>query len=150
MVLRWKYISQQQPLLKHHRQSQILPYHHSEENQLQQSQRLQLSNSLFGQEQKNPCEKTGIHHESSLNYLLHTFLHLGDTAWVLSMITIDNDEMIKINQTLGQNVINKINQIGTVIKNFTDNDQRKLKGFTLNYKDKSINSINNINDIYYG
>ena len=79
---------------------------------------------------------------------MHTFLHLGDTAWVLSMITIDNDEMIKMNQTLGrQNVINKINQIGTVIKNFTDNDPRKLKGFTLNYKEKSIDDITNINDI---
>ena len=119
----------------------------SNENESQQLQRLQLYNSLFGQQRKNPCEKTGLHHESSLNYLLHTFLHLSDIAWVLAMITIDTDEMNKMNRILGrQNVINKINQVGTVIKSFSDNDPRKLKGFTLNYKEKNINYINDIMD----
>ena len=96
----------------------------------QQKERLLLYNSLFGQQTNSTCESTGLQLAPSLNYSLHTFLHLSDVSWVLAMINIG--EVDEMKQNFGhQNVNNKINQVGTVINNFCQNDARKLKGFVL-------------------
>ena len=95
------------------------------------NQRLQLYNSLFGQKEIEICDKTGLKLISSLNYSLHTFLHLSDTGWVLAMINIDGLNDIK-EKYIHQQPNNKINQVGIVLKKFCDNDSRKLKGFRCN------------------
>ena len=99
-----------------------------------ENKRLQLYNSLFGQAARETCDQTGLQLTSSLNYSLYTFLHLCDIHWVLAMIDID--EKREMNEKYGyHNVSNKINQIGTVIKKFCDNDQQKLKGFVIRCSD---------------
>ena len=55
----------------------------------EQKQRLQLYNSLFGQDKNKLCEKTGLQFTQSLNYSVHTFLNLSDKYWVLAMIDVD-------------------------------------------------------------
>ena len=97
-----------------------------------QNDRLELYNSLFGQSNNSNTDlNTGLQLASSLNYSLYTFLHLSDTYWVLAMLDIDG--LKDINEKLGyQGANDKIDQIGTVIKKFCDNDSRKLKGFKCN------------------
>ena len=82
-------------------------------------QRLQLYNGLFGQDKI--CDETGLQFPSSLKYWLYKFLHLSDSYWVLSLIDVSK----------AQN-INKSNQIGIVVKNFSDNNLNKLKAFKCN------------------
>ena len=94
----------------------------------EQKQRLQLYNSLFGQDKNKICDKTGLQFSQSLNYSLQTFLHLHDKYWILSIIDVyDYDDF---NEKYGESrVKNKFNQIGAVIKNFCNNNPNKLKGF---------------------
>ena len=95
-------------------------------------QRLDLYTSLFGHGANKICEKTGLQLIPSLNYSLHTFLHLNDSYWVLAMIAIDGlDEM---NEKYGKQdaKTRKLHQIGKVVKDFCANDPRKLKGFKCN------------------
>ena len=96
--------------------------------QSQHSQRLQLYNSLFAQDTTKTCDKTGLQSTQSLNYSLHTFLHLCDKHWVLAIIDIDSFDDIE--EKYGkQNGRNKLNQIGIVVKKFSENNPTKLKGF---------------------
>ena len=95
------------------------------------NKRLELYNSLFGEGGNKTCEQTGLQLTQSLNYSLHTFLHLSDTNWVLAVIDVDSFDNIQ--EKYGeQNATRKIVQIGHVIKSFCDNDPRKLKGFKCN------------------
>ena len=104
---------------------------------MDQQQRLQLYNSLFGQEKSKGCEKTGLQSTSSLNYSLYTFLHLSDSNWVLALIDIESFDIFQ--EKYGESkAYNKLNQIGTVVKNFSDNIPSKLKGFK--YVDSNINN----------
>ena len=90
--------------------------------------RLQLYNNLLNQGTNKICDKTGSQFQSSLNYLLHTFLHLCDINWVIDVAEIEIfDE--KYGHQLAKR---KILQIATVIKKFCENDPRKLKGFKWN------------------
>ena len=96
-----------------------------------QKQRLQLYNSLFGQDRNKICDKTGLQFIQSLNCLLHTFLYLNDKYWMLAII--DVDEFDNFDEKYGESLVkNKLNQIGTVIKQFCSNNPNKLKGFKCN------------------
>ena len=116
-------------------------------------QRLDLYNSLFGQDARTTCQQTGLLLTPSLNYSLYTFLHLYDISWVLAIISID--ELNQLNEKYGKQdaKTRKIHQIGTVIKNFCANDPRKLKGFKcndliiVNHHNDDDNGIYNIEDI---
>ena len=89
------------------------------------NKKLELYNSLFGQGRNKICDKTGLQLSESLNYSLYTFLHLCDVYWVLAMIGIDDID--NLNSKYGRQLSNnKINQIGTVISKFCQNDARKL------------------------
>ena len=103
----------------------------SKSDTLPQQQRLQLYNSLFGQEKNKICDKTGLQFTSSLNYSLYTFLHLSDKYWVLSLIDIESFDILQEKYGTSK-VQNKLNQIGTVVKNFSDNNPNKLKGYKCN------------------
>ena len=111
------------------------------------NQRLQLYNSLFGESKSKLCKETGLPLTQSLNYSLYTFLHLNDSNWILAMISIDQFDNIKAK--LGDSNANrKIIQVGTVIKNFCENDPRKLKGFRININNNNNNtSADNVRDI---
>ena len=61
----------------------------------QGNQRLQLYNSLFGQEKNKICDKTRLQLTSSFNYSLYTFLHLSDKYWVLSLINIESFDILQ-------------------------------------------------------
>ena len=57
--------------------------------------RLELYISLFGQGTNKTCDKTGLQLTYSLNYSLHTFLHLSDVYWVLAIIdTVDDSKTL--------------------------------------------------------
>ena len=43
-----------------------------------QKERLRLYHNLLGEDKNKTCDKTGLQLEQSLNYSLHTFLHLSD------------------------------------------------------------------------
>ena len=102
-----------------------------ETQHVQEQNKLQLYNSLFGREKNKICDKTGLRLTQSLNYSLHTFLHLCDESWVLTMIDVESFDIIQDKYGI-QRAQNKLNQIGTVIKNFSQNIPRKLKGFKCN------------------
>ena len=95
------------------------------------NERLEFYNSLFGKGKNKLCQNTGLQLISSLNYSLQTFLYTCDIYWVLAMIEIDQvDDIIdKLGQSLSKR---KFLQVGTVVKNFCENDTSKLKGFKLN------------------
>ena len=99
--------------------------------QLQVQQRLQLYNNLFGQNKNKICDKTGLQLTQSLNYSLYTFLHLSDIDWVLAIIDVESLDFVQEKYGI-QKSQNKLNQIGAVIKNFSNNIPNKLKGFKCN------------------
>ena len=95
--------------------------------------RLNLYTSLFGKEKdsKDHDSQTGLKLTPSLNYSLQTFLYLLDHYWVLAII--DVNELSNHIETIGEQHANhKLKQIGTVIKQFCENDARRLKGFKCN------------------
>ena len=111
----------------------------SKSDEQSQQQRLQLYCSLFGQEKNKICHKTGLQFTSSLNYSLYKFLLLTDSYWVLSFIDASKVQNI-----------NKLNQIGIVVKNFIDNNPNKLKAFKcddLVYRDNDSDDNDWKNDI---
>ena len=104
------------------------------------NERLELYNSLFGQGRNKICQNTGLPLVSSLNYSLQTFLYTCDLHWVLAMIEID--ELENITNKLGHyRAKRKMIQVGTVIKNFCENDSRRLKGFKCNDSSDDESSV---------
>ena len=86
-------------------------------------QRLELYNSLFEQGTNNRCDETELQLKESLNYSLYTFFLLSDINWVLAVVDIADLETF--DEKYGH-------QLATVIKQFCDNDPRKLKGYKYN------------------
>ena len=108
------------------------PITNQEQNNNQR--RLELYNSIFGQGRDRICDKTGLRLTQSFNYSLQTFLYQCDNNWVLAMIEIDG--LNDINTKFEYQIENrKVYQVGTVIKNFCENDPRKLKGFKCDFVD---------------
>ena len=103
---------------------------HNKKDDTNNNNRLELYNSLFGESTKKRCDQTGLQLTQSLNYSLHTFLHLSDVYWVLAIIDVDSFDNIQ-DKYGQQNALRKIVQIGNVVKKFCENDPRKLKGFKL-------------------
>ena len=93
--------------------------------------RLDFYKSVFNQQTDDVDKNTGLFFSSSLNYILHTFLFLDDSQWVLAMIDIDG--LKDINDKLGYSGANeKIEQIGTIICKFCNKNKVKLKGYKCN------------------
>ena len=111
---------------------------------LTDTQRLNLYNSLFGDEKNKICDKTGLRYTPSLNYSLFTFLHLSDTPWVLAMIDMDDFDMFS--EKYGQSWSRKVIQIGNVIRKFCSNNPNKLKGFLIRRSDWKINDNDDDDD----
>ena len=108
------------------------PITNQEQNNNQR--RLELYNSIFGQGRDRICDKTGLRLTQSFNYSLQTFLYQCDNNWVLAMIEIDG--LNDINTKFEHQIENrKEYQVGVVIKNFCENDPRKLKGFKCDFVD---------------
>ena len=108
--------------------------------------RLVLYNKLFTPHTKKTiCEKTRLQLTTSLNYFLFTLLHLSENDWVLAMIDVDDYENMA-KKYGSQRVSNKVNQIGTVVYNFCQNNPNKLKAFRC--KDVTVDENEDKYDVF--